>query len=438
MRPATACQEPNVESTLLQPDLETMSRDQINTLQVERLKKVVARVFEKNPLYRKRFEQTGVGPGDIRTLDDLKRLPIMGKEDLRMSYPAGFLCCDMADIREMHMSSGSTGTPIAMLYTQGDLDQWAECMARCYRMAGCKEGDPVQITPSFGLFNGGFGMYHGARRAGLFIIPTGAGNTSRQVKLARDFGTRILTGVVSYGIRVLEELMRDEEARMPKLEIGIFGAETFSTSMRRTLKDGLRIEPYDIYGMTETGGVGTLGQDCPDHSGLHLWEDHYIAEILNPDSREPVPDGQPGELYITSLTREAVPVIRFRTGDITRILSREKCACGRTHVRIAPITGRVDDMLIIKGINFFPSQVEQALMEIPGVLPNYQIIIEERHGVKDVRINVEGDGSVTGFTVEKHLKERLGFSPKGDVFPAGGLPRQEGKAKRVFYDSDGE
>ena len=427
-----------METKMYQPELEGMSLDKLREMQLYRLKKTVAHACDRNELYQQRFRQAGIAPGDIKSLEDLSRLPSISKEDLRLAYPAGFLCDDMRNIREMHMSSGSTGTPIAMLYNQHDLEQWAECMARCYIMAGCREGDPVQITPSFGLFNGGFGMYHGARKAGLFIIPTGAGNTSRQIKLARDFGTRVLTGVVSYGIRILEELTRESDKNLPKLELGIFGAETFSSSMAKTLKDGLGIDPYNIYGMTETGGVGTLGQDCPDHSGIHVWEDHYIIEVLNRETRKPVKDGEYGELYITSLTRQAVPVIRFRTGDITRVLSRETCACGRTHVRIAPISGRVDDMLIIKGINFFPSQVEQALMEIPGILPNYQIIIEERHGVKDVRINVEADGSVTGFTVEKHLKERLGFSPKGDVFPAGGLPRQEGKAKRVFYDTDGE
>ena len=423
-------------SSFFQPEQETMSRDQLAQTQLQRLKKMAKHIFDKNSLYRERFEKAGVGPDDVRELDDIRRLPVVSKEDLRVSYPCGFLCEDIRDIREMHMSSGSTGTPIAMLYNQNDLDQWAECMARCYRMAGCREGDPIQITPSFGLFNGGFGMYHGARKAGLFIIPTGAGNTVRQVKLARDFGTRVLTGVVSYGIRILEELERMQDKALPKLEIGVFGAETFSSSMKKTIQEGLGIEAFDIYGMTETGGVGTLGQDCPDHSGIHVWEDHYIVEVLDRETGQPVPDGEFGELYITSLTRECVPVIRFRTGDLTRVLSRGMCACGRSHIRIAPITGRVDDMLIIKGINFFPSQVEQALMEIPGVLPNYQIIIEDSHGVKDVRINVEADESVTGFTVEKHLKERLGFSPKGDVFPAGGLPRQEGKAKRVFYESD--
>ncbi|MCD8141612.1 MAG: phenylacetate--CoA ligase [Planctomycetaceae bacterium] len=420
---------------MFQPDLEAMSRDQLSSLQLERLQKMAAYVYQNNSLYRERFQAANVEPSDIRDLSDLSRLPTMSKEDLRLSYPTGFVCEDTKNIREMHMSSGSTGTPIAMLYNQNDLDQWAECMARCYVMAGSRPGDPIQITPSFGLFNGGFGMYHGARKAGLFIIPTGAGNTARQVKLARDFRTRIITGVVSYGIRILEQMLEDG-GDLPDMTIGVFGAETFSASMRETLKNGLKIEPFDVYGMTETGGVGTLGQDCRDHSGLHVWEDHYLIEVLDRETKEPVPDGQPGELYVTSLTRQALPVIRFRTGDITKVLSRETCACGRTHVRLASIAGRVDDMLIIKGINFFPSQVEQALMEIPGVLPNYQIIIEDHQGVKDVRINVDTDGSVTGFTVEKHLKERLGFSPKGDVFPAGGLPRQEGKAKRVFYETD--
>jgi phenylacetate-CoA ligase len=304
-------------------------------------------------------------------------------------------------------------------------------------MAGAVRGDVVQITPSFGLFNGGFGMFHGARRAGLFVVPTGAGNTARQLRLAQDFRTRILTGVVSYGIRVME-VLEEEKSRLPDLEIGIFGAEVFSDSMKAGIAEGLGIEVFDIYGMTETGGVGTLGMDCPAHDGTHVWEDHYIIEILEPDSGVPVPDGERGELVVTALTREALPVIRFRTGDLTAIHSRETCACGRTHLRIRPVTGRVDDMLIVKGVNFFPRQVEQALMEIPGVRPNYQIIVVETKGVKDVRINVEAESSVTGYTVEKHLKEVLGFSPKGDVFPPGSLPRQPGKAKRVFYEVDGK
>jgi phenylacetate-CoA ligase len=227
--------------------------------------------------------------------------------------------------------------------------------------------------------------------------------------------------------------MREMKIELPKLKIGIFGAESFSEGMKKRIEAELGIQAYDIYGMTETGGVGTLGMDCPARCGIHVWEDHYIIEVIDPVSGKILPDGEVGELVVTSLTRKALPVIRFRTGDLSKIVSRKKCDCGRTHIRIAPITGRTDDMLIIKGVNFFPKQVENALMEIPGVLPHYQIVIEEIDGVRDVRINVETDDSVTGYMVEKHLKERLGFSPKGDVFQPGTLPRQEGKAQRVFY-----
>lgn len=413
-------------------EMETMAGNTLRALQLERLRAVVKRVWEKNPAQRKRLQAAGATPASISALEDIGALPLMDKEDFRAGYPLTMACVEPRDITEMHMSSGSTGVPVVMPYTQADIAQWAECMARCYCMAGIQRGDVIQITPSFGLFNGGFGFYHGARLYGLFVIPTGAGNTPRQVRLARDFKTRALTGVVSYGIRIMEVL--EEEGRgLQDLKIGIFGAEVFSGKLKEKLAEKLGIEVFDIYGMTETGGVGTLGMDCPAHQGLHVWEDHYIVEILDHRTHASLPDGEEGELVVTSLTREALPVIRFRTGDLTRVISRDACACGRTHVRIAPITGRVDDMLIIKGVNFFPSQVEQALMEIPGVRPHYQIIIEDADGVKDVRVNVEAESGVTGFIVEKHLKEALGFSPKGDVFKPGELPRQEGKAQRVFF-----
>ncbi|MCK9567081.1 MAG: AMP-binding protein, partial [Methanothrix sp.] len=340
-------------------------------------------------------------------------------------------------IVEMHMSSGSTGTPVVMPYTRADLDQWAECMARCYRMAGAKPGDATQITPLFGLFNGGFGMYHGARAAGLFVIPAGPGNTARQIRLAKDLKTRVFTGVVSYGVRLME-ILEEQNETLPDLKIGIFGAEAFSESMKKKISEGLNIDVFDIYGMTESGGVGTLGMDCPAHDGLHVWEDQYIIEIIDPTTKEPVEDGEEGELVFTSLTREALPMIRFRTADLTRVISRDVCECGRTHLKIAPITGRRDDMLIVKGVNFFPKQIEQTLLGIPGIGNNYQIIVEEVDGVNNVRVNVEAEPGVTGYMVEKALKEALGFSPKGDVFPLGGLPRQEGKAKRVFHEKIGK
>lgn len=413
---------------------ETMSRDELAAVQSERLTNTVQCAYNSSAYFKAKMDAAGVSPADIRSLDDLSKLPYSNKEDFRAGYPLAMLCVDREDLREMHMSSGSTGTPVVMAYTNEDLDQWAECMARCYTMAGLVRGNALQITPSFGLFNGGFGCYHGARKAGLFIIPAGAGNTSRQIKLMNDFQVTGLIGVVSYGIRIME-VLSEQGGELPSLKVGIFGAETFSDSMRQKIQSGLGIETYDIYGMTETGGIGTTGMDCEHHCGIHVWEDQYIVEIIDPITGGPAEDGKEGEIVFTSLNRKAIPVIRFRTGDLTRVLSREKCACGRTSVRIDRITGRLDDMLIVKGVNFFPKQVEQALMEIPGVLSHYQIIIEEVHGVRDVRINVEAEEGVTGYMVEKHLKERLGFSPKGDIFKPGSLPRQEGKAVRVFYDN---
>jgi len=425
-----------MESGFFEKALETASQDELHAMQSERLRQVVRNVYASNDLFRARFNERGIAPDDIHSLNDVTKLPLMDKDLFRLAYPLKLNCVPVRQIVEMHMSSGSTGTPVVMPYTDSDLHQWGQCMARCYCMAGAEKGDVVQITPSFGLFNGGFGMYHGAREAGLFIVPAGAGNTPRQIRLANDFGARILTGVVSYGVRIMEVLQEAGE-KLDTVKIGIFGAETFSDSMKKKLAAGLGAEVFDIYGMTETGGVGTLGMDCKAHDGTHVWEDHYIVEILEAGSEKAVPDGQEGELVVTSLTRQALPVIRFRTGDLTRIHSRKRCACGRTHVRIAPITGRVDDMLIFKGVNFFPKQVEQALMQIPGVGSNYQILVDDTDGIREVTVNVEAEPQVTGYTVEKVLKETLGFSPKGDVFPIGKLARQEGKAKRVFFVSKG-
>ena len=358
---------------------ETMSRDELAHEQLARLREVVKRCYQHSPFYRARLDAAGIRTEDIKGLEDLRLVPLMSKEDFRVQYPLGMLSVERQEVREIHMSSGSTGTPVVMGYTEADLNQWAECMARCYAMAGVQAGDTIQITPSFGLFNGGFGFYHGARKAGLFVIPTGAGNTPRQIKLMNDFKVGALMGVVSYGLRILE-VLQEQKVAVPSLKIGIFGAETFSDSMRERIQTGLGIEAFDIYGMTETGGVGTTGMDCPFHCGIHVWEDQYVTEVVDPKTARPVEDGKTGEVVFTSLTREAIPILRFRTGDLSRVLSRERCECGRTSLRLERITGRVDDMLIIKGVNFFPRQVEQALMEIPGVLPHYQIIVEENNG----------------------------------------------------------
>lgn len=413
---------------------ETLSRDEYAKIQLEGLKKSLCRVWT-NDFYRSRLQRGGIGsPEDVQSLDDLAKMPFFTKDDFREAYPLKMSCVDRKDLMEFHMSSGSTGTPVVMAYTKNDLLQWAECMARCYSMAGLEKGDAVQIMPTFGLFNGGFGCYHGARKAQLFTIPASSGNTDRQIWLMRDFKTKGFISVVSYVPRIIEKLDADPSGDhdIPSLRVGIFGSETFSDEMRKKIESRLHIECFDIYGMTETGGIGTTGQDCRAHAGIHVWEDQYITEIIDPVTGKVLPDGEYGEIVFTSLTREAMPIIRYRTHDITRILSREKCACGRTSLRIDRITGRTDDMLIVKGVNFYPRQVEQALMEIPGVRDEFQIILEEHNGMTDVTVNVEADPGVTGHTVAKHLRERLGFLPKGDVFPVGTLPRTEGKAKRVI------
>ncbi|MBQ7258102.1 MAG: phenylacetate--CoA ligase [Abditibacteriota bacterium] len=412
---------------------ETMSRDEIIYNQEKSLRRVVINAYANNDFYKAKFDKLGVNVRDIKGLEDLPKLGFIDKEDFREQFPMGMLCVPKEDLREIHMSSGSTGTPVAMVYNEHDLNQWAECMARCYTMAGLFEGDPVQITPTFGMFNGGLGMFHGARKAGLFIVPASSGNTPRQIRLMRDFNVKCLTGVVSYTVRIME-VMDEMGIELPNLKVGIFGAESFSTLMRERIEKRLGIDAFDIYGMTETGGVGTTGMDCRDHSGIHIWEDQYIVEIINPETGEVVPDGEYGEVVFTSLHRESIPIIRFKTGDLSRVISREPCACGRTHTKIEQIRGRKDDMIIVKGVNFFPKQVETALLEIPGVLNEYQIIVFEKDGVRDVRINVEAEDGVTGYIVEKKLKETLGFSPKGDVFKPGTLPRREGKAQRVIYE----
>lgn len=415
------------------PKAETLSRDELTALQNERLKKIVRHAAENSPYFRKKFAIAGVDPQDFRGLDDLHQLPFMSKADFREQYPLGMSCVDKRSLAEMHMSSGSTGTPVVMPYTQADLDQWAETMARCYVMAGAVKGDVCQITPGFGLFNGGFGCYHGCRAAGLFCVPASSGNTERQIKLMRDFDVKGFCSVVSYVPRLIEKLDADPSGRhdLPSLRVGIFGSETFSDEMRRKIERRLDIECFDIYGMTETGGIGTTGMDCKAHEGIHVWEDQYITEVIDPATGAPVPDGGHGELVFTSLAREAMPILRYRTHDISRILSRERCACGRTSLRIDRITGRTDDMLIVKGVNFYPRQVEQALMEIPGVKDEFQILLEEKNGLTDITVHVEAEPGVTGHMVAKHLRNRLGFLPKGEVFPVGALPRTEGKARRV-------
>ena len=425
-----------MKTNFLNPEMERMSRAQLTALQQEKLIRMIRYTAANNAFHRERYRRAGIDPETFRGIEDMPRVPMMSKTDFRDQYPDGMCCVPKKRIVEMHQSSGSTGTPVVMLYTMNDIRVWGECVGRCYRMAGAEPGDVLQITPTLGLFNGGLGCFHGGRAAEMFIVPASSGNTVRQIKLINDFQTKVLVAVVSYGSRIME-VAEEMKVKMPSLKIGIFGAEAFSDGMKEKLRNGLGIDVFDVYGMTETGGIGTLGQDCPEHCGIHLWEDHFYVEVIDPATGEILPDGREGELVVTSLSSEAIPVIRFRTGDLTSVISRETCACGRTHLRLAPITARRDDMIIIKGVNCFPKQIEQSLLKVKGVLPNYQILLDEVNGVTNMHIKVEAEPGVTGYMVEKQLKEDLGFSPGGEVLPPGFLPRQEGKAKRVFRLKNG-
>ncbi len=358
---------------MLQPELEGMSRGELELLQLERLRRTIQRIAENNPGYHQYISR--VKPQDIKSLDDLKHLPFLTKDQLREGYPYGFTCAPRERFLRFHMSSGTTGTPIINFYTRSDINQWAEIMARCYTAAGVTHRDVIQITPSFGLFNGGFGFHYGAEKLGAMIIPIGAGRSMLQLKLMKELEATVICAIASYPLRLIEVAKEENfDFAETKLRVGIFGAEVWSDEMRKRIEEEMGIESFDIIGMTETGGVG-MGIDCQAHQGIHIWEDHYIVEIIDPDTGRVLPDGEEGEMVVTTLTRQGLPLIRYRTRDITRILSREKCDCGRTCLRVDRLKGRTDDMLKVKGVNFYPMQIEAILMRHKEVGPEYQIIL---------------------------------------------------------------
>ncbi len=416
---------------MFQRRLETLDRELIEKIQLDRLRKTVRRIKEKN---RKYWEKIGsLEPGDIKSLEDLKKLPFLTKEDLRQNYPFGLACGEQCEFVRFHMSSGTTGTPVVNPYTPADVEQWGEIMARCLSAAGLTYRDILQITPSFGLFNGGFGFHYGAEKIGCFVVPIGPGRTLLQLRFIKDFKTTAIAGIASYPLRLIEVAKEEGfDFKETSLRIGIFGAEVWSEEMRRYIEREMGIESFDIIGMTETGGVG-LGIDCKAHSGIHVWEDHYIVEIVDPETGKVLPDGEEGELVVTTLTREGLPLIRYRTRDITKVISRERCDCGRTHLRLARIKGRTDDMLKVKGVCFYPRQIEEVIMKYPEVLPNYQIIIGKLEGKDVVEVVIEADKQ------DQHLKERieeeiyslLGLHIEVTLKRRGEIPRNEGKAVRV-------
>jgi len=417
-----------------QPDCESMERGELEQLQLMRLRSTLARIAATNPVYYERLGKPAVD--SITSLDAIKRLPLLTKKDLRDAYPFGLTCAPKKDFLRMQMSSGTTGKPVICPYTKNDIAQWGEIMARCYTAAGVTSSDVIQITPSFGLPNGGFGFHFGAETIGAFYIPVGPGRTLLQFQLMQDLGATVLTAIATYPLRLIEAAREENfDFKKSKLRVGIFGSEMWSDELRKKIEREMGIETFDIIGMTETGGVG-MGIDCATHQGVHIWQDHYLVEIINPKTGEPVSDGTEGEMVITTLTREALPVIRYRTGDMTRILSREKCACGRTHLRIGRFRGRADDMIIYKGVNFYPSQIETILLRQDGVAADYQIILaHDPRGNETMELVVEISAPLSSelaARVKRELYDYVGLTVEPQFVKAGELPRAPGKAVRVI------
>jgi phenylacetate-CoA ligase len=420
---------------------ETISRKELEVLQLERLKSQVSRVYEKIPFYRQAFMERGITPSDIRSLADLSRLPFTVKQDFRDNYPFGLLAVPMEQVVRIHASSGTTGKPVVAPYTAGDIDMWAEVMARTLASAGMTKHDVMQNAYGYGLFTGGLGFHYGGERLGAMVIPTSAGNTKRQIMLMEDLGTTVLTCTPSYSLTIAETALEmGVDLNSSKLRLGVLGAEPCSERMRQEIETKLPIKAIDIYGLTEMVGPG-VSVECPYQCGMHIFEDHFLAEIINPETGEQLPYGEVGELVLTTLTKEALPIIRFRTKDITS-LNPEPCKCGRTLVRMSKITGRTDDMLIIRGVNVFPSQIESVLLEVEGVEPHYIIVVDRKRHMDTLEIQVEvsedvfSDEARKMEELENRLKDEmestLGISPVIKLVEPKSIPRTEGKAKRVY------
>lgn len=419
---------------------ETLSRSELEALQLERLQQKVKEVYEKVPFYRQAFQERRVVPSDIRSLSDLSRLPFTVKTDFRDNYPFGLLAVPLKRVVRVHGSSGTTGKPTVVAYTRADVELWADMMARTLAMGGVSDEDVVQNAYGYGLFTGGLGVHYGAERVGATVIPMSGGNSKRQLMLIQDMGSTVLTCTPSYSL-FLAEVAREEgvDLRESSLKVGFFGAEPWSYRMREEIEANLGLLALDIYGLSEIIGPG-VAQECPRKNGLHIFEDHFLPEIVDPVTGEPLPEGQRGELVFTTLTKQALPVIRYRTRDITS-LRREKCGCGRTLVRMEKVVGRTDDMLIIRGINVFPSQIETVLLQMEGLAPHYRIVVDRQGSLDDLEIHVEVSetalsdvvGRLESLTrkVRAEIESVLGISALVRLVEPGTIQRSEGKAKRV-------
>jgi len=424
-----------------QKEYETMPREKLAELQLERLQKTVRHAYQNVDFYRRAFDAAGIKPEDIKSLADLANLPFTTKQDLRDNYPFSLFAVPMDQVVRLHASSGTTGKPTVVGYTRNDIDTWADIMARAFVVAGGTAKDVVQNAYGYGLFTGGLGIHYGAERLGATVVPVSGGNTARQLMLMQDFGSTILTCTPSYALYLAEEIAgADIDPQKIKLRIGVFGAEPWSEQMRDQLESKLNLTALDIYGLSEVIGPG-VAMECPEKNGMHIFEDHFIAEIVDPETQKPLPYGQPGELVITSLTKEALPIIRYRTRDIT-VLAEQTCGCGRTFTRMQRVTGRTDDMLIIRGVNVFPSQIESVLLEFGDTEPHYLLVVDRKGTLDELEIWVELSDKFFSDKVraiedlENRLRSRilsvLGISARIKLVEPRTIPRSEGKAKRVI------
>ncbi len=419
---------------------ETMPREELLALQLRRLRESYTNAYENVALHRERMKAIGFHPQDLKQLGDLADLPFTVKTDLRDHYPFGMFARPRDELLRLHASSGTTGKPTVVGYTAGDLDRWADLMARSLACAGARPGDIIHNAYGYGLFTGGLGAHDGATRLGATVVPMSGGNTEKQIVLLRDFGARVICCTPSYALAIAE-LAESEgiDLRNGPLAIGVFGAEPWSEAMRREIEARLGLRATDIYGLSEIMGPGVACECEQGQAGPHGWEDHFLFEVIDPETERPVADGESGELVISTLTKEALPMLRYRTRDITR-LATATCACGRTHARIQRITGRSDDMLIIRGVNLYPSQAEAALLGIPELEPHYQLVVERIKHLDELTIEVEVRQSVAfspetfaaiGERVRHHVKSMIGVTAKIHLMPAGSVPRSMGKAVRV-------
>jgi len=419
------------------PQQETMPRERLAALQLARLNATLANAYANVPLHRKRLDAAGIGAERIERLADVARLPFTVKTDLRDHYPFGMFARKKADLARLHASSGTTGKPTVVGYTQNDLDHWSELMARSLFAAGARRGDVVHNAYGYGLFTGGLGAHAGAERLGGVVVPVSGGSTERQVALIVDFGARVLCATPSYALAIAEVAeQQGVDLRKSALAVGLFGAEPWSAAMRREIESRLGLRAVDIYGLSEIMGPG-VACECERQEGLHGWEDHFLFEVIDPDTGAPVPEGQAGELVITTLAKEALPMIRYRTRDITRVTTAP-CECGRTHLRILRVTGRNDDMLIVRGVNVYPSQIEAVLIGRPRIAPHYQVVVERRGTLDHVSLDVEALPGVPATEFDRiardaahHVKSLVGITVDVCVKNPGEIPRSQGKAVRV-------